>query len=150
MALSHGPQDTLNWSGYELRGPAGSYDWVSAEWNVPPVTGETNTVTYSSLWVGLDGDGSADLVQAGTAQANTTIFIPFQGTMSTSTYYAWTEFLPQQPTEQQITNFPIHPGDHMLVQVFIANAGQMPSLSGVFGRDAPDEPHDVLDRGTWT
>lgn len=101
-------------------------------WNVPSVTGETNTHTYSAFWVGLDGDGVSDLVQAGTEQENYNFRFPWFS-LSISVYYAWTEFLPQQATEQQIANFPINPGDEIFCEVWIGNAGSGPTLSGAFG-----------------
>ena len=110
----------------------GTYDWVTGTWNVPSVTGETNTHTYSAFWVGLDGDGVSDLVQAGTEQENYNFSFPCSS-LSISVYYAWTEFLPQQATEQQIANFPINPGDEIFCEVWIGNAGSGPTLSGAFG-----------------
>lgn len=130
--IANPPESSNNWSGFELRGAEGTYDWVTGEWLVPSVTGESNSTTYSSFWIGLDGDGTTDLVQAGTEQQNVN-FSFFGTSWSFSSYYAWTEFLPQQPTEQQLTNFPVHPGDEIFCEVFVANAGQMPSLTGVFG-----------------
>ena len=77
--LQHGPSNSKNWSGFELDrsfmfvGPrpggvrfSAAYDWVAGEWNVPSVTAEPGGSDFSALWVGLDGDGLADLVQAGT------------------------------------------------------------------------------------
>jgi hypothetical protein len=55
-----------NWSGFELRGSSGAYDLVMGEWYVPTVYYETNAHTYSAYWIGLDGDGTSDLWQAGT------------------------------------------------------------------------------------
>jgi hypothetical protein len=130
--IANPPESSNNWSGFELRGAAGTYDWVTGEWFVPSVTGESNSTTFSSFWIGLDGDGTSDLVQAGTEQQNVN-FTFFGITWSFSTYYAWTEFLPQQPTEQQLTSFPVHPGDEIFCEVYVANAGQMPSLTGFFG-----------------
>jgi Peptidase A4 family len=123
-----------NWSGFELNGAPGTYDWVSGMWNVPSVSGESRTHTYSLLWVGLDGDGITnpgitDLVQAGTGHENIDV-----GSGSISSYYAWTEFLPQQPSLQQIANFAIHPGDEIFVEVFIGGAGSSPDLTGFFGQ----------------
>lgn len=68
-----------NWSGMELRGSAGSFGWVAGTWTVPTVTAPpTPFVTgYSSTWVGLDGDGTSDLVQAGTEQEATLFLFPF-------------------------------------------------------------------------
>jgi Peptidase A4 family len=131
--VSNPPESAPNWSGFELRGAAGTYDWVTGEWVVPSVTGESNSTTYSSFWIGLDGDGTTDLVQAGTEQENVN-FSFFGISWSFSTYYAWTQFLPQQQTEQQVTNFSVHPGDEIFCQVFVADAGQMPSLTGFFGQ----------------
>ena len=130
--ITAGPATSNNWSGFELRGATGTYDWVTGMWNVPSVTGESNTHTYSAFWIGLDGDGVSDLVQAGTEQENYN-FNFFFFTISISVYYAWTEFLPQQPTEQQIGNFPVNPGDEIFCEVWMGNAGSGPTLSGAFG-----------------
>jgi hypothetical protein len=85
------------------------------------------------LWVGLDGDGTTDLVQAGTEQDATNINLGFLQLTLTS-YYAWTEFLPQQPTEQVISNFTINPGDEIFTEVSVGNADGGLSLTGAFGR----------------
>jgi hypothetical protein len=73
--ISHGrtniedaPESSRNWSGFELRGAAGTYDWVTGMWHVPSVTAEADTHTYSTMWIGLDGDNTTDLVQDGTEQ----------------------------------------------------------------------------------
>ena len=139
---------SFNWSGYELlrsplavSGPQGPirfgltdpYDWVKGTWRVPAVTGETGKTTWSALWVGLDGDGTTDLVQAGTEQNNITLTLLFAG-VSLSSYYAWTEFLPQQLTEHVITNFPVRAGDEIYTEVWMGDAAGDLSLSGVFGR----------------
>jgi Peptidase A4 family len=131
-AVENAAESSSNWSGFELNAAAGTYDWVTGMWYVPSVTGESNRLTYSSLWIGLDGDGVTDLVQDGTEQENYKFDFWFFH-ISISVYYAWTEFLPQQPTEQQITNFPVHPGDEIFSQVWIGNAGSSPTLSGAFG-----------------
>jgi Peptidase A4 family len=142
----HAPANTSNWCGYELlrspkaRATTGGavgltepYDWVTGSWHVPFVTSEPGTKTYSALWVGLDGDGTADLVQAGTEQEATNINLGFIQFTLTS-YYAWTEFLPQQSTEQVISNFTINPGDEVFTEVSIGAADGGLSLNGAFGR----------------
>src|SRR6188472_4095066 len=115
-SIVEGPKSSNNWSGFELR-DNGPYGWVVGDWIVPFVTGESSTKTYSSFWVGLDGDSTSDLVQAGTGHENVEIDVIFPNGLvvpwSFSTYYAWTEFLPQQSNTQQVTNFPINPGDEM-------------------------------------
>jgi Peptidase A4 family len=88
-------ESSNNWSGFELSATAGTFDWVSGMWHVPSVSGESNTITFSSYWVGLDGDGITDLVQAGTEQENLTLKF-FGVQWSISYYYAWTQFLPQR------------------------------------------------------
>jgi hypothetical protein len=142
----HAPANSSNWCGFELlRSPVLSpaiggritlsepYDWVTGTWHVPFVTGEPGIRTYSALWVGLDGDGTNDLVQAGTEQEATNINLGFIQFTLTS-YYAWTEFLPQQPTEQVITNFTINPGDEILTEVWVGTGDNEPTLSGAYGR----------------
>lgn len=77
-----------NWSGSVLFiGGGDSFSWISGSWTVPhvyqsPVTGGTE---YSSAWLGLDGDGSGDVMQAGTE------------TDSDGTCYAWFEWFPNFP-----------------------------------------------------
>jgi hypothetical protein len=140
-----GPATSGNWSGFELdrslrlvslRPPhvtfSDPYDWVTGEWIVPAVTGESNKTAYSAYWIGLDGDGLTDLVQAGTEQ-DVTIFNFVFFNITSSTYYAWTEFLPQQPTEQVISGLKVNPGDQIFTEVWMGNAGSMPTLSGAFG-----------------
>jgi hypothetical protein len=62
-----------NWSGYVATAAAGTYTQINGDWHVPSVTGEVGKTTYSAYWVGVDGWGSADVVQAGTEQEVTTI-----------------------------------------------------------------------------
>ena len=95
---------------------------------VPSVTGFALAPghTYSSIWVGIDGDGFTDLVQCGTGQEVVSFFTGW----TTATYYAWTEFLPQQPTSQQIVDFPINPGDKVFFNLVVGDSGVTPNLSG--------------------
>jgi hypothetical protein len=116
---------SYNWSGFELRG--GPFQWVYGDWHVPGIyVGETppsGSITaiadYSAEWVGIDGDGTSDLVQAGTEQDLTT-FSFFGNTWSVSSYYAWTQFLPQQANEQRITSLAVNPDDEMSVYVVVS------------------------------
>src|SRR5438874_12384438 len=68
---------SLNWSGYAATG--GRFTKVSAKWTAPKVTC-SGTNTYSSFWVGLDGDGSNSVEQTGTASY-------CQG--GSASYFAW-------------------------------------------------------------
>lgn len=126
-----------NWSGLEARGPKRSYMAVGGEWNVPLIGfGEPGIVTYSSFWVGLDGDGSTqpfgppalhDLVQAETEQD----YYPF-GTWVFSSYYAWTEIFPNEPEEP--VGLTINPGDQIQVEVWIGDGSTgPPDQNGTYG-----------------
>ena len=68
-----------NWSGYSAVN--GRYTSVSANWTQPSASC-TSTTTYSSFWVGLDGDGSSTVEQTGTS-ADCSGGVP--------KYYAWYE-----------------------------------------------------------
>ena len=104
---------SANWSGYLVQGGLRSFMGVTGEWNVPPIlAAEPNNSTYSTFWVGLDGFGLNDLVQAGTEQD----VIPVLGFLIAN-YYAWTEVVPLQAEQQ--ADLPINPGDQVWVNVWI-------------------------------
>lgn len=117
-----------NWSGYELRGTGRSYDVVEGQWYVPSVSSYFGVHAYSAYWVGLDGDGTSDLVQAGTEQENFDFSI-----FSFSTYYAWSELLPNQPTESEITGISVSPGNEVFTEVWIGNANGALNQNGGYG-----------------
>ena len=98
-----------NWSGYAAAGNAGAFTSVSASWTQPTVTcGATNT--FSSFWVGLDGDGTPTVEQTGTeADCNN----------GAATYAGWWEMFPNAPV---FYNNPVAPGDAMSASV-VANGG---------------------------
>jgi len=145
QSVSGAFETSNNWSGYELRGPAGSYVAVQGMWTVPSVAYESNQHIYSAYWIGLDGDGTSDLVQAGTEQEITNInFLWFNITFTN--YYAWTEFLPQQPTEQVISNFTVNPGDEISCSVSMGGNFIIPYLSGPDGIFIIDD----VTRGEYT
>ena len=115
---------------------------VQGAWQVPSVRGTSKkgNRTRSVLWVGLDGywdrlEPHDDLVQAGTGQNCTVVEVslppPIRGIMlvSFSQYYAWSEFLPQEPEMKIITSFPVHPKDNMYISVWMGNP-RTPNLIG--------------------
>jgi peptidase A4-like protein len=63
--ISHGcnAADVSNWCGYAETGSG--YTSATATWTVPSVS-PTSSDTYSAAWVGIDGYGNSDLIQAGT------------------------------------------------------------------------------------
>jgi hypothetical protein len=128
-----GPSTSFNWSGYEAQGAPGSYVAVTGEWLVPPIVlGEPNLITYSALWVGLDGHGQIDLVQAGTEQnfIDTTLF--GKPVLEFASYYTWTELLPNQPNEQQL-GLAINPLDDVMVTVWVGDSRGLINRNGGYG-----------------
>ena len=73
-----------NWSGYDVTG--GPFTSVSASWIQPAVTCATGETSFSSFWVGLDGDTSSTVEQIGTDS---------DCINGTPTYYAWYELYPK-------------------------------------------------------
>jgi len=133
-----GTEPSGNWSGFELRGDAGTYSWVEGTWIVPAVSsfGKVGVETYSSLWVGLDGDGLSDLVQAGTTQQSLALEGTIRGSpipFDLASYWAWTEFLPQQQTSQQVSSVSVAAGDEIFVFVTVGDGLFSANLSGPSG-----------------
>ena len=88
-----------NWAGYALDAPIGSVTDVKGSWIVPAVTC-SNKNTYSSFWIGIDGDNSSTVEQIGTSS---------DCNKGKATYYAWFEFYPAYPVT--ITTVSVSPGD---------------------------------------
>jgi hypothetical protein len=98
-----------NWAGYTSAGAAGTFTSVSASWTEPAVTC-TATDTFSSFWVGLDGDGTNSVEQTGTeADCNG----------GNAAYQGWFEMFPAAPV---FFNNPVQPGDAISASV-VANGG---------------------------
>jgi hypothetical protein len=118
-----------NWSGLEAHSSTKkTYSAVSALWDVPviPLASSDGNTDYSAFWIGLDGDGTSDLVQAGTEQDA----VEFLGLLFTQ-YYAWSELLPNQPTEQEV--FSVNPGDEIDVEVWMSTGSGAPNPNGGYG-----------------
>lgn len=100
-----------NWSGYVVYGESGLFtpndSFVFSEWIVPavapPVGYTCSSATFaSSQWVGFDGYGSNDVLQAGSE------------TNCGNSDYSWYEWYPNAETEVSV---PASPGDVMDVEV---------------------------------
>ena len=74
-----------NWAGYSA--VRGRYTSASASWKQPTASCTSQT-TYSSFWVGLDGDGSSTVEQTGTSA---------DCSGGSARYYAWYEMYPKFP-----------------------------------------------------
>jgi hypothetical protein len=89
-----------NWSGSVLLvGSGDEFSWIFGSWTVPHVyqSPASSGTEYCSAWLGIDGDGSPDVVQAGTESD------------SDGSCYAWFEWYPDYSVG--ISNFPVSPGD---------------------------------------
>jgi hypothetical protein len=102
-------ETTMNWAGYASAGTAGTFTSVSSAWTQPTVTC-SGTNTFSSFWVGLDGDGTPTVEQTGTEA---------DCSNGAAAYSGWYEIFPNAPV---FYNEPVQPGDAMSASV-TANGG---------------------------
>jgi len=94
-----------NWSGSVASPPPGhTFGWVAGQWTVPNPHASGLGDFYASEWIGIDGWGSGDVLQAGTDTAIIGIF-------NTRQIYAWWEWFPHD--EVAISNLPVSAGDTM-------------------------------------
>jgi Peptidase A4 family len=99
-----------NWAGYAAAGTAGTFTRVSASWAEPAVTCDADE-TFSSFWVGLDGDGTSTVEQTGTEAdcAN-----------GAASYQGWFELFPAAPVFFGVA---VRPGDAMSASVVAGGGG---------------------------
>jgi Peptidase A4 family len=94
---------TLNYN------PPEPVNTVYGEWfipNVTPIPNEPQGGQTAGFWVGIDGFGNNQVLQAGTAATVTG---------NNVVNWVWTEWFPLPPV--QVTNFSIKPGDYITVLV---------------------------------
>ncbi|HEY7423208.1 MAG TPA: G1 family glutamic endopeptidase [Gemmataceae bacterium] len=125
-----GAETSDNWSGAVAYRPGNDTNNpimdVSGKWTVPSVTspdGGTPPIVgfRCSNWIGIDGDGSSDLVQAG---VECDLFSDGPST------FPWFEWLPYDPTEIEIMGMPVSPGDVVFCSISITHT------------DSPSVPHN--------
>jgi len=107
-----------NWSGAVQHAPEGrAFRWVQGDWTIPNVYPPTQGQWYyCSNWIGIDGDGSGDVCQAGIECE------VFQlGPFTIRNIYAWSEWFPE--SEVQVTNFPVDAGDEITCLICTPGAG---------------------------
>ncbi|MEU8517612.1 G1 family glutamic endopeptidase [Kitasatospora sp. NPDC048722] len=100
---------SANWAGYAATGT--TFTSVSASWVQPQVHCTTED-TYSSFWVGLDGDGSRSVEQNGSSA---------DCSGGKPQYYAWFEMYPAFPV---VYTDHVEPGDRFTASVTAAAGGK--------------------------
>ncbi|KAA9165867.1 hypothetical protein FPZ12_005160 [Amycolatopsis acidicola] len=103
ISHAHNASYSSNWSGYAETGSG--FTSAKATWTVPSVSA-TSTSTYSSAWVGIDGDGNSNLIQTGTESDYVN---------GHAEYSAWWEILPAYSVT--ISGMTISPGDSITASV---------------------------------
>ena len=115
-----GSTSSYNWSGYvDFSGASSygsaSYYYIYSDYIVPPARQAFGACTgnwdWSSSWVGIDGWGSGDVLQAGSESD-----AYCSGSTTAQYYSAWYEWYPYG--EVRISGFPIAPGDEIFVEVW--------------------------------
>ena len=109
--VRRGAGTSTNWSGYSVAGTPGSFQNVSGSWIQPKVTCTAQT-TYSSYWVGLDGDTTSTVEQLGTEA---------DCVGGADHYSAWYEMYPK--SSRTIRTMTIQAGDSMHASVVSAGHG---------------------------
>ncbi len=100
---------STNWSGSVAIPPTNrNFAWIEGQWTVPNPHGPTLDNYYAAEWIGIDGLGAFNVVQAGTGTdvAPTGPFHYLQAYV-----YAWWEWIPEN--EVGIGNLPVSAGDVM-------------------------------------
>lgn len=140
-----------NWSGSVAFPPTNrKFGWIEGQWTVPNPHTPTIGSYYASEWVGIDGWGSGDVLQAGTETEIVDI-----GIFSATQVYAWWEWFPAG--EVAITNLHVSPGDVMYclicvnstttATVYISNQSSLVTTS--FSITAPKGTSLVGNSAEW-
>ena len=117
-AVRAGTEISGNWSGGVVFAPSGSnFRWVQGDWVVPDVDAPTeNQWYYCASWIGLDGENSGDVCQAGVECE-----VYRSGSSITRVIYPWWEWYPNP--EVQITNLTVNAGDMITCLICTGGAG---------------------------
>jgi hypothetical protein len=122
-----GTSNSYNWSGIVDFSGATSYNSntsfyvILGQWVVPVAEQAYGACTgawdYSVSWVGIDGWGSPDVLQAGTQSDG------YCSGSTKSTYYSfWYEWFPNSWTN--VTNLPVSAGDNVFVEIWNTSSTQ--------------------------
>ena len=154
-ATAAGTETDTNWAGGVVFAPANdSFKWVEGDWVVPNVGAPAqNQWFYSASWIGMDGDGSGDVCQAGVECE-----VYQSGSSISRNIYTWWEWYPLP--EVKLTNFAANPGD--LITMILCSASGAGSTSATvfmtnrtsgastsFGFNAPSGTKLVGNSAEW-
>lgn len=121
LAYSSNWSGSVNLNSQRAYSSTNSFYFVFADYVVPVAIQAYHACTggwdYESSWVGIDGWGSPDVLQAG-IEADA-FCLNILGAHYTSTYYsAWYEWYPFSETRINNSTFPVQPGDDLFVEVW--------------------------------
>jgi hypothetical protein len=118
---------SVNWSGYAVETNLAAFTDVQATWIVPSLSpsASSNHNTYSSTWIGLDGDSSKTVEQIGIEQDYIN---------GKAVYYAWYEMYPKALVKLDLV---IQAGDKIHAEVqFLGNNTYQLHLDDVTSGDS--------------
>ncbi|HTS26338.1 MAG TPA: A4/G1 family peptidase [Bryobacteraceae bacterium] len=128
LRRAHGVETSRSWSGGVVYSPSGDQIWfVCGAWNIPTPSlpsGAPSGILYPvSSWVGLDGDNSGDVLQAG-CDADITLSSGQQRIQ----YSPWWEWYPAESF--WITNMSVVAGEEFACSIYcisLANGSANPN-----------------------
>jgi hypothetical protein len=106
-----------NWSGFVTTDLAAGekFNLIEGEWTIPnayPNSSKADGTYLAFSWIGIDGWGSSDVLQAGTAsQCNVS-----NGVTTSQSAWPWFEWFPSYA--MQFNNFSVKPGDTIWAEVY--------------------------------
>ena len=131
-----GKGTSTNWSGYAVPGTNATH--VIGSWVQPAATCSKGETSWSSPWVGIDGDNSNTVEQIGT-DTDCSRGVPY--------YYAWYEMYPKSLVV--INSIPIHAGDSFTAEV-TNNGNGTYTLKLTNNSAAPTTPFTTVQAGSKT
>jgi len=105
----YGRGTSTNWSGYAVDGTSATD--VVGTWTQPTATCKRRESSWSSPWVGIDGDNSSTVEQIGTDT---------DCSGGRPAYYAWYEMYPKSLV---VIDIPVNPGDSFTGRVTYQGSG---------------------------
>lgn len=122
-AIDEAAGTAYNWSGAIVNPPSGkTFSQVTGMWWVPPIWAPGKGTFRMSTWIGIDGDGSSDVLQAG-VEADVT---EPDGTPAYSMWYQW-----YPGSNTQITNLSVTDRDLVSVTITATSTSTATALISV-------------------